>query len=117
MYDFSALRPGQYEDTLVPHAVISPYVTYTSDAGDWGASLGGTVVTQTAQTVPNPLVFPSYVTLNLSTFIRYDLWEGDVNLDNFANARYFTPDADTYANLGALPGTGRTWRITLKRSF
>ena len=117
VYDFSALRPGQYEDTLVPHAVISPYVTYTSDAGDWGASLGGTVVTQTAQTVPNPLVFPSYVTLNLSTFIRYDLWEGDVNLDNFANARYFTPDADTYANLGALPGTGRTWRITLKRSF
>jgi iron complex outermembrane receptor protein len=117
VWDFSVLRPGNYEDTLVPHAVISPYVTYTSDAGDWGASLGGTYVTQTAQTVPNPLVFPSYVTLNLSTFVRSDLWEADLNVDNFANARYFTPDADTYANLGALPGIGRTWRITLKREF
>ena len=117
VYDFSALRPGNYEDTLVPHAVISPYVTYTGDAGNWGASLGGTYVTQTAQTVPNPLLFPSYVTLNLSAFVRYGLWEGDVNVDNFANARYFTPDADTYANLGALPGVGRTWRITLKREF
>jgi iron complex outermembrane receptor protein len=117
VWDFSALRPGNYEDTLVPHAVISPYVTYTSDTGNWGASLGGSYVTQTAQTVPNPLVFPSYVTLNLSTFVRSDLWEADLNVDNFANARYFTPDADTYANLGALPGIGRTWRITLKRAF
>ena len=97
--------------------MISPYVTYTSDAGDWGGSLGGTYVSQTAQTVPNPLTFPSYVTLNLSTFLRYQAWEADLNVDNFANARYFTPDADTYANLGALPGIGRTWRITLKREF
>ncbi len=117
VYDFSALRPGNYEDTLVPHAVISPYATYTGNAGDWGASLGGTYVTQTAQTVPNPLVFASYVTLNLSGFVRHDLWEADLNVDNFADTRYFTPDADTYANLGALPGVGRTWRITLKRDF
>ena len=31
---------GSYEDTLVPHAVISPYVAYTSDDGDWGGSVG-----------------------------------------------------------------------------
>ena len=55
--------------------------------------------------------------LNLSAFLRQGPWEGDVNVDNLANARYFTPDADTYANLGALPGIGRTWRITLKRNF
>ena len=116
-FDFSGVVPGNYEDRLVPHAVLSPYVTYTSDAGNWGASLGGTYVTHTAQTVPNPLQFPSYVTLNLSTFARYQLWEVDLNVNNFANARYFTPDADTYANLGALPGIGRTWRVTLKREF
>ena len=64
IFNFASLPgfAGSYEDTLVPHAVISPYVTYTSDGGDWGASLGGTYVSQTAQTVPNPLVFPSYVT-------------------------------------------------------
>jgi iron complex outermembrane receptor protein len=116
-FDFSTIRPGSYEDTLVPHAVISPYVTYTSDAGDWGGSLGGTYVTRTAQTVPNPLMFPSYVTVNLSGFVRFELWQAGLNVDNIANARYFTPDADTYANLGALPGQGRTWRITLKREF
>ena len=109
--------PGNYEDTLVPHAVISPYVTYTSDDGNWGGSLGGTYVTQTAQTVPAPLLFPSYLTMNVSAFARFGLWQAAVNADNVANARYFTPDADTYANLGALPGIGRTWRITLKREF
>jgi iron complex outermembrane receptor protein len=40
-----------------------------------------------------------------------------VNIDNLFNKFYFTPDADTYANLGALPGKGREWRATLKRTF
>jgi iron complex outermembrane receptor protein len=117
VFDFSALRPGDYEDTLVPHAVLSPYLTYTSDAGNWGGSLGGTYVGKTAQTVPAPLVFPSYVTMNVSGFVRSGFWQAALNVDNATNARYFTPDADTYANLGALPGLGRTWRITLKRQF
>ena len=30
---------------------------------------------------------------------------------------YFTPDADVYANLGAVPGRGREWRLSLKRTF
>jgi iron complex outermembrane recepter protein len=116
-FNFSSIVPGSYQDTLVPHAVISPYLTYTADNGDWGASVGGSYVTQTAQTVPNPIIFPAYALLNLSGFLRYGDWEGDVNVDNVTNARYFTPDADTYANLGALPGIGRTWRITFKREF
>ena len=40
-----------------------------------------------------------------------------VNLDNVLDARFFTPDADIYANLGALPGMGQRWRIALTRSF
>ena len=70
--NFSSLRmPGNYEDTLVPHAVISPYLTYTSDDGQLGRQpVGGTYVTHTAQTVPDPIIFPSYVTLNASGFLR-----------------------------------------------
>ena len=117
VWDFSMLRAGDYENTLVPHAVVSPYVTFTSDAGDWGGSFGGSYVTHTAQTVPSPLTFPSYVKMNLSAFVRSGFWEVNVNVDNLGNTRYFTPDADTYANLGALPGIGRTWRIALKREF
>ena len=49
--------------------------------------------------------------------MRFEFWQAELNVDNAGNERYFTPDADTYANLGALPGQGRTWRITLKREF
>ncbi len=119
VYDFSSLpgRAGDYEDTLLPRAVISPYLTWTSDHGDFGASFGGTYVGRTQQTVPNPITFPSYITLNASGFVQWDVWEADVNINNLADARYFTPDADTYANLGAMPGLGRTWKVTLKRLF
>ncbi|MGH6828136.1 MAG: TonB-dependent siderophore receptor [Rhizomicrobium sp.] len=119
IYNFSSLpgKSGNYQDSLIPHAVISPYVTYTSDDGAWGATGGGTYVTETSQTVPQPLVFPSYVLLNASAFVRAGPWQVQVNVDNVANARSFTPDADVYANLAALPGLGRTWGLTIKREF
>ncbi|MES2295159.1 MAG: TonB-dependent receptor [Pseudomonadota bacterium] len=118
-FNFSSLpgKAGNYEYALIPHAVISPYLTYTSDEQNWGATFGGTYVSHTAQTVPQPIIFPAYVTLNASSFLRMGLWEVDVNVNNLADTRYFTPDADTYANLAALPGVGRTWRITVKRDF
>jgi iron complex outermembrane receptor protein len=126
-YDFSTLpgKAGDYEDTLTPHAVISPYLVYTSDAMSlgpvrdmkWGAYFGGTYVGKTQQTVPDPITFPSYVTLNTSLFAQWDVWEADLNVNNLADTRYFTPDTDTYAGLGALPGIGRVWKVTLKRLF
>ncbi len=127
VFDFSGLpgRGGDYEDTLLPHAVISPYVTWTSDRASWGAAqnltwgatFGGSYVGKTQQTVPNPILYPSYVTLNASAFVQWDVWEADVNVNNLGDARYFTPGADTYANLSALPGIGRSWKVTLRRLF
>jgi iron complex outermembrane receptor protein len=116
VFDFSSLvGPGDYDNSLMPHAVISPALTYSG--GNWGATLGATYVGKTSQTVPNPIIFPSYVTLNASAFLRWDQWQASVNLDNALNARFFTPDADVYANLAALPGMGRRWRVSLTRSF
>lgn len=127
VFDFSSLpgRGGDYEDSLVPHAVISPYLTWTSDPRSWGplqnlvwgGAFGGTYVGHTQQTVPAPIVYPSYVTLNASGFAQWDVWEGDVNVNNLGDERYFTPGADTYANLSALPGIGRFWKVTFKRLF
>lgn len=122
VYNFSTLpgKSGNYEDTLLPHAVISPYISWTSDRrswGVWGLTFGGSYVGKTEQTVPDPVIFPSYTLLNASSFVQWDAWEADLNINNLADTRYFTPDADTYANLGALPGIGRTWKITLKRLF
>jgi iron complex outermembrane receptor protein len=124
VYDLSTLPglSGNYEDTTVPHAVISPYLTWTSDVGTsdglpWGVTFGGTYVGATRQIVADPIRFPSYVTLNVSGFVRLDAWEASVNVNNLANARYFTPGADTYSMLSALPGAGRLWKITLHRLF
>jgi iron complex outermembrane recepter protein len=118
-FDFSSLpgKAGNYEYALIPHAVISPYLTYTGDEQNWGATFGGTYVSHAAQAAPEPIVFPAYITLNASVFKRMGSWELDLNVNNLTDARYFTPDADTYANLAALPGVGRTWRITIKRDF
>ena len=116
VYDFATLKgPGTYDDTLVPHAVVSPWLTYTGEG--WGASLGGTYVGSAQQTVPDPIVFPAHFTANLSAFVSRGAWRVSANIDNLFDARYFTPDADTYANLGALPGLGRRWRIALSRGF
>ena len=116
-FDFSSIRPGDYQDTLVPDWVVSPAITYTADDAGWGASFSGTYVSRTMQTVTTPLVFPESVTLNASGYVRLGLWDASLNVNNLADAKSFTPGADTYANLSALPGMGRTWRITLKRSF
>jgi len=122
VFDFSTLpgRSGDYENTLLPHAVISPYVTWTGDQqawGTWGATFGGTYVGKTEQPVPGPIVYPSYVTLNASAFVQWDVWEADLNVNNISDERYFTPGADTYSNLSALPGIGRSWKFTIKRLF
>jgi iron complex outermembrane receptor protein len=120
VYDFSALKgPGDYDNALMPHAVISPALSYSGEGPGflWGATLGATYVGQTRQTVPDPVTYPSHVTANASLFVRMGAWEAAFNLDNALDARFFTPDADIYANLGALPGMGRRWRISLSRSF
>jgi len=116
VYDFSTLKgAADYHNSLMPRAVVSPALAYSGE--DWGATLAATYVGETRQTVPDPIVFPAYVTLNASAFVRWGPWRAALNLDNALDARFFTPDADIYANLGALPGMGRRWRISLSRSF
>jgi iron complex outermembrane receptor protein len=38
-------------------------------------------------------------------------------VENLFDRLYFTPVADVYANVAALPGVGRTWRLSLRRAF
>lgn len=113
-------RAGDYAYTLIPHAVASLYGTYTSDDHSWGrvgATAGATYVSKTQQTVQDGITYPDYTLANLSLFYEKGPFQASLNVDNVFDKLYFTPDADTYANLGALPGKGREWRITLKRTF
>lgn len=120
VYSTAQLRPGDYDQSLIPHAVMSLYGVYTTDRYSWGragATLGATHVSKMASILPGGFVLPDYTTVNASGFIEHQAWRISANIDNLTDERYFTPVADVYANVAALPGVGRTWRIALKRSF
>ncbi|MBI1684693.1 TonB-dependent siderophore receptor [Caulobacter hibisci] len=116
----SVVGTGDYDYTLIPKSVVSLYGAYTSDDYDWGkvgATLGVTHVTKTSGTIPGAVVYPAYAVANASAYYERGPYTATVNIDNLFDKLYFTPDADTYANLGALPSKGREWRVTLSRKF
>jgi iron complex outermembrane recepter protein len=122
VWAFSSLpgRSGDYDYTLIPKSVVSLYGAYTSDEHDWGkagGTLGVTHVTKTAGTVQNAVTYPAYWVASGSVYYEYGPYTATLNVDNLFDKLYFTPDADSYANLGALPSKGREWRVTLARKF
>ena len=123
VFNFNSLpgRAGNYELSSIPHSVVSFYGNYISDEYSWG-KLGGTIgttyVTHTSGTIQNAIVYPAYWLTNLSMFYQKDRYEVDFNIDNLLDTLYFTPNSDeTYVNMSAEPGIGRTWRVTLKAKF
>jgi iron complex outermembrane receptor protein len=120
VYSTDELRPGSYDNSLIPHGVASLYALYTTDRlsfGRAGATVGVTHVSKTGSILPGGFVLPSYETANAQAFLERGAWKIAANIDNLADVRYFTPVADVYANVAALPGVGRTFRLALKRSF
>ena len=121
-YSFASLpgRSADYDYALIPHGVVSLYGAYTSGElafGRAGATLGVTHASHTAGTLQNAVRFPAYSLVNASAFLERGPWAMTLNIDNLFDKLYFTPDADVFANLGAVPGRGREWRLALKRTF
>ncbi len=121
-YNFNSLagRSANYAFGPIPHSVDSLYVNYVSDEHSWGRAgltIGSTYTSKTSGNLPGAVVYPSYFIENMSIFYQFGKNEIDLNVDNLTDQLYFTPDADTYVNLGALPGVGREWRMTFKRKF
>ena len=114
-------RAGDYAYSIAPKSVNSLYATYTSPAYTWGKfglTAGGTHVSKTSTLLQDPIVYPAYWLANLSGFYSFGPYTVMANIDNLFDAHYFTPNADpTYANVAALPGIGREWRLTLKRKL
>ena len=120
VFAVSTLRPGDYTDTLIPRYVASPYLTWTGDHHGWGqlgATAGFSAIGATAGILPGAVRLPAYVTANGSGFWQSGPWRVTVNVDNLANTLAFTPVADVYAEVAALPIQGRTWRARLRRAF
>jgi iron complex outermembrane receptor protein len=121
-YDFSTLpgRAGNYDYSLIPHSVVSFYTSYTTDEYSWGhagATAGFTYASKTSGLVQNAVTYPAYTVVNASLLWAKGHYEVDFNVDNLFDKLYFTPDQDTYANVGAIPSIGRTWRFTFKGKF
>ena len=120
VYAASTLRPGDYTDTLIPRYVASPYLTWTGDRRGWGrlgVTAGFSAIGRTAGVLPGAVRLPAYVTANASGFWELGPWRVTVNVDNLADTLAFTPVADVYAEVAALPIQGRTWRARLRRAF
>lgn len=120
LYAFSTLVPGDYTNTFMPKSVASLFAVYTADRkawGQWGVTGGTTYVSSMRGTLPGGVRLPSYALVNTSAFVEVGPWRAALNIDNLFDRLYFTPVADVYANVAVLPGVGRTWRLSLKRSF
>ncbi|MDR3507154.1 MAG: TonB-dependent receptor [Caulobacteraceae bacterium] len=122
VFDFSQLpgRGGNYDYSLIPHSVVSLTGSYTTNAYSWGkagATLGATYASKTSGLVQNAVTYPDYTIVNGSLFYQHGKYEVTANITNLFDTLYFTPDQDTYANVGAIPGRGREWSVTLKRKF
>ena len=122
VFDFATLpgRSGNYNYSLIPHSVVSFFTTYTTDDYSWGhagATAGFTYASKTAGLVQDAVTYPAYTVVNASLLWAKGRYEVDFNVDNLFDKLYFTPDQDTYENVGALPSIGRTWRFTFKGKF
>ena len=123
VFNFSSLpgRAGDYKLSTIPDSVVSFHANYVSDEHSWGragVTAGVTYVTKTSGTIENAITYPAYAIVDLSGFYQRGPWEVDANIENLFDTLYFTPNSDpTYVNVSAIPGVGRTWSITLKRSF
>ena len=120
LYTVSTLIPGDYTNTLIPRSVVSLFAVYTGPQAQWGrlgGAAGFTAVSSTAGIVPGAVRLPAYAVASASAYVQHGAWRFAVNVDNLLDQRYFTPVADVYANVAALPGVGRTWRASLRRAF
>jgi iron complex outermembrane receptor protein len=120
VFSMAALRPGDYRYSLIPKSVAALNATWTSDDLGWGrvgGTVGGRYVSKTGGTIPGAVTYPAYGLVDLSAFVSSGAWTASVNVDNLMDKLYFTPITDVYTNVAALPGVGRTWRVSLQRRF
>ncbi|MEM9170374.1 MAG: TonB-dependent receptor [Pseudomonadota bacterium] len=112
---------GGYEREQIPNAVVSSFVTYTSDetpAGlTWGGTLGATYVGETGGALVTSVTLPDYATVRASAFAAYGRWSLTALVDNALDATYFQPLQDVNAEISALPGRGRYFELTAAVTF
>lgn len=112
---------GGYERTTIPEDVFSVFGTYTTDPtqyGTFGATFGGTRVSQTSTLITNGgVTFPEHEIFRLALFAEYERLSVIGTVDNLFDERYFKPVQGVFQNVAVIPGEGRTWRLRFRYNF
>ncbi len=111
---------GGYKRRTIPDEVYSAFITYTSDEtqyGTFGATFGGTYVSETGGKTVTAVVLPDYTVFRAAAFVEYGRFSLTATIENLFDKRYFLPQQGVNEEIAVLPGTGREWRLTGKINF
>lgn len=110
-----------FKRRTIPDAVLSTFVTYTSDPAPsgfvFGGTFGGTYVSETGGQTVTAVVLPSYTSVRLAAFAEFKNFTLTGTVDNLFDTRFFQPVQGVYEEVAALPGEGRIFRITATARF
>ena len=112
---------GGYDRTVIPERVFSAFATYTSDelaSGiTFGGTLGATYVSETGGKTSTGVTLPDYVNARAALFAAYGPLSVTATVENLFDEKFFQPVQGVYEEVAALPGAGRTARVTARLSF
>ncbi|MFN3959323.1 MAG: TonB-dependent siderophore receptor [Parvularculaceae bacterium] len=109
-----------YRRRTAPTALASAFLTYTSPEtrlGAFGVTAGGTYIGATGGKIENAIRLPAYALARASIFWERDRFRLTAHADNLFDKRYFLPVQNVYEEVGALPGRGREFQISLTARF
>jgi iron complex outermembrane receptor protein len=109
-----------YRRRTAPTALASAFVTYTSpetSLGAFGATAGAVYVGETGGKIANAIRFPDYALAKASVYWERDSLRLTAHADNIFDKRYFIPVQNVFEEVGALPGRGREFQVSLTASF
>lgn len=109
-----------YKRRTTPELMASGFLTYTSprtDYGTFGATAGVLYVGETGGKIAGAVTLPSYALGKASFYWALEKFSLTAHVDNLFNKRHFIPVQNVYEEVGALPGRGRVFSISLKASF
>ncbi len=110
-----------YKSNVIPDRVFSAFATYTSDETasgfSFGGTLGATYVSETGGKTATAVTLPDYTNVRAALFASFNRVSVNATLENALDKRYFQPVQGVYEEVAALPGQGRTFRVTGTVSF
>lgn len=109
-----------YRRRTNPAVQASAALTYTAPARDLGvigATFAGNYVGETGGKIDGAVRLPNYALARAAVFLDAGRFALNGSVENLFNSRYFLPVQNVFEEVGALPGRGREFTLSLKAQF